>query len=48
MLDKRDESILDPSVKTYVLPEYSIVYRRVKHFSGYQVGSGWGTAEAAY
>jgi hypothetical protein len=35
-----DESVTDATLKTYIIPEYSVMYRRVKHFSGYQVGSG--------
>ena len=35
-----DESITDPTLKTYSLPSYGILYRRVKHFSGYQVSAG--------
>jgi hypothetical protein len=32
-----DESIADPSLATYFNAEYSVVYRRIKHFSGYVV-----------
>jgi hypothetical protein len=35
-----DESIKDGTLATRVLAKYGVVYRRVKHFSGYQVGSG--------
>ena len=37
-----DESSTDSSLKTRILKSEGLVYRRVKHFSGYQVGSGWG------
>jgi hypothetical protein len=33
-----DESLEDPSLRTYVLGGYA--YRRIKHFSGYNVTSG--------
>ena len=35
-----DESLTDPTLKTYALPSYGLLYRRVKHFSAYQVSSG--------
>jgi hypothetical protein len=35
-----DESSKDASLKTRIEPSTGLVYRRVKHFSGYQVGSG--------
>ena len=35
-----DESLDDPTLVTGYLPQYSIVYRRIKHFSGYMVASG--------
>ena len=35
-----DESLTDASLKTQVSPQYNAVYRRVKHFSGYNVSSG--------
>ena len=38
--DGIDESLLDLSLKTRVLKSEGLIYRRVKHFSGYQVGSG--------
>jgi hypothetical protein len=41
-----DESLKDPSLMTRVLRTEGLVYRRVKHFSGYQVGSGSGGTEA--
>ena len=36
-----DESLTDPTLKTMELPGYGIVYRRIKHFSGYQVALGY-------
>ena len=35
-----DESLDDPTLVTGYLPQYKIVYRRIKHFSGYMVASG--------
>lgn len=35
-----DESLSDPTLKTYVWPAAGLVYRRIKHFSGYQVHDG--------
>lgn len=35
-----DESLTDPTLKTYVMPTYGILFRRIKHFSGYQVSAG--------
>lgn len=35
-----DESIEDPTLKTKVSQQYRVVYRRIKHFSGYMVASG--------
>lgn len=35
-----DESLTDPTLRTYSLPSYGVLYRRVKHFSGYQVSAG--------
>ena len=35
-----DESVIDPSVATHLQPSSWSIYRRLKHFSGYQVGSG--------
>jgi hypothetical protein len=35
-----DESPTDPSVKTFVYEQYGIAYRRIKHFSGYNVYAG--------
>ena len=35
-----DESIVDNTLRSRTMPQYGMVYRRVKHFSGYQVGSG--------
>ena len=31
-----DEALSDSSLRTYHIPETGIVYRRIKHFSGYQ------------
>jgi hypothetical protein len=35
-----DESLEDPSLRTYVSPRTGYAYRRIKHFSGYNVTSG--------
>lgn len=35
-----DESLTDPTLKTHIWPEVGLVYRRIKHFSGYQVHDG--------
>src|SRR5687767_14780104 len=35
-----DEAVSDSSLRTYHIPETGIVYRRIKHFSGYQSGIG--------
>jgi hypothetical protein len=35
-----DESHVDPSMRTYVWPQGGVVFRRVKHFSAYQVVVG--------
>jgi hypothetical protein len=35
-----DETPNDASLRTYVSPRDGIVFRRIKHFSGYQVGAG--------
>jgi hypothetical protein len=35
-----DESLDDPSQRTYVTPDGAYAYRRIKHFSGYNVTSG--------
>lgn len=40
-----DESLEDPSVRTYVSPWTGYAYRRIKHFSGYNVTSGRAEAE---
>ena len=37
-----DESDSDATLLTHQIPETGIVYRRIKHFSGYQVGLGRG------
>jgi hypothetical protein len=36
-----DESIVDASMRTQVSPQYNAVYRRIKHFSVYNVSSGF-------
>ena len=36
-----DESIDDPTLRTFVSPRSGYVYRRIKHFSGYNVTSGY-------
>ncbi|MGQ0712481.1 MAG: hypothetical protein ACT4PJ_01985 [Gemmatimonadaceae bacterium] len=36
-----DESIDDPTLRTFVSPWSGYAYRRVKHFSGYNVTSGY-------
>ena len=36
-----DESLTDPTLRTYALPDKKIVYRRIKHFSGYQVATDY-------
>ena len=35
-----DESLSDPTLRTHLWPEVGLVYRRIKHFSGYQVHDG--------
>ena len=35
-----DESLTDPTVQTHTLRSYGVLYRRIKHFSGYQVSAG--------
>ena len=35
-----DESLTDPTLVTHIWPETGLVYRRIKHFSGYQVHDG--------
>jgi hypothetical protein len=35
-----DESLEDPTLRTYVSPWSGFAYRRIKHFSGYNVTSG--------
>ncbi len=35
-----DESLADPTLVTHLWPETGLVYRRIKHFSGYQVHDG--------
>jgi hypothetical protein len=34
-----DESLVDPTLATQFNAEYSVVYRRIKHFSGYIIAS---------
>jgi hypothetical protein len=36
----RDESLIDPSLQTMIDSADGIVYRRIKHFSGYNVTAG--------
>lgn len=40
-----DESLEDPTLETVVLWGSGYVYRRVKHFSGFQVGVGFASEE---
>ena len=42
-----DESLTDQSLTTYFDPTYDIVYRRIKHFSGYLVTGAMDTALSA-
>jgi hypothetical protein len=42
-----DESIADPSLVTYRDPVNGNYYRRVKHFSGYNISSGFSSVESA-
>lgn len=35
-----DESLTDATLRTYVWPEVGLVFRRIKHFSGYQAHDG--------
>lgn len=44
-LDPIDESLTDPSLETYVIRGTSIAYRRIKHFSSYQVGMGFSSTD---
>ncbi len=39
-----DESLADPTLKTYAYPKEKIVYRRIKHFSGYQVATDFASS----
>ena len=39
-----NEARTDPSLRTYVWLDGGISYRRIKHFSGYNVWDGWGRA----
>ena len=41
-----DEQLVDPSLATHVDRQNSFAYRRIKHFSGYNVSSGRSMAEA--
>jgi len=38
--DPINESLADPTLVTHIWPETGLVYRRIKHFSGYQVHDG--------
>jgi hypothetical protein len=42
-----DESLDDPSLRTYVTREGAYAYRRIKHFSGYNVTAGRSTSDSA-
>ena len=42
-----DESLLDPSLATSIQWNAGWVYRRIKHFSGYQIGVGAGDKAVA-
>ena len=35
-----DESLTDPTLRTFYSKQYKTLYRRIKHFSGYQVSDG--------
>lgn len=41
-----DESLLDPTLQTYFDPTTKVVFRRIKHFSGYLVNYAVDTASA--
>ena len=41
-----DESLSDPTLRTHIWPETGLVYRRIKHFSGYQVHDGRASTSA--
>ena len=41
-----DESILDPEVATKTDAKNGFLYRRVKHFSGYNIASGYASSDA--
>lgn len=41
-----DESLEDPTQRTFVSPWSGYAYRRIKHFSGYNVTAGRSTSEA--
>ena len=36
-----DESLADPTLQTHAIPGYAVVFRRIKHFSGYMVSMGF-------
>ena len=40
-----DEAVSDSTLRTYQIPETGIIYRRIKHFSGYQSGIGRADAD---
>lgn len=42
-----DEAVADPTLQTQVLWGTGLVTRRLKHFSGYQVGNGYVSDDAA-
>lgn len=43
-----DESKTDPSLRTYTSPTTGTVYRRIKHFSGYNVTFGFACEPGAF
>lgn len=42
-----DESVLDPTLVTHRASGYPYLYRRVKHFSGYNVAAGFSDTDAS-
>lgn len=43
-----DESLTDPTLRTRYSEKLGMVYRRIKHFSGYQVSLGYAATRAHY
>ena len=41
-----DESLDDPTLRTYTTPQGAYAYRRIKHFSGYNVTAGRSESQA--